>query len=148
MNDFSLVEKINILMNIISSSTLFLICSIIGIILLIFFIICIIRNKKINKTVFILISLLIGLILLINYGTIILNILDAIIDSVFIALYFPSLPIYVSVLLISNIMFVISIFNKKFNKLKKIINLINCILLDFLLILIIDIGGKISSLYY
>lgn len=142
MNDFSLIEKFDILMNLISSSTLFLICSIIVIALLIFFIVCIILNKKINKTIFIIISSLIGLIFVINYGSIVLKILDSIIDSVFMALYFPSLPIYMFVLITSNIMFIISIFSKNFKKSKKIINIINSILLDFLLILIIDIVSK------
>jgi len=142
MNDFSLIEKFDILMNLISSSSLFLICSIIVIALLIFFIVCIILNKKINKTIFIIISSLIGLIFAINYGSIVLKILDSIIDSVFMALYFPSLPIYVLALIISNIIFIISIFSKNFKKSKKIINIINSILLDFLLILIIDIVSK------
>lgn len=142
MNDFSLIEKINILMDLISSSPLFLICSILSIVLLIFFIVCIILNKKINKLVFIIISSLISILLFVNYGSIIIKILDAIIDSVFVALYFPSLPVYVSVLLISNICFMISIFNKKQSKIQKIVNMINSVILDLLLIIIIEIVSK------
>lgn len=142
MNDFSLVEKIDILMKLISSSSLFLVCSLIGIGLLIFFIVCIILNKKVNKWIFIAISILIVVLILINYGVVIFKILDKIIDSVFMALYFPNLPIYVSVLLISNIYFVISIFSKRQTKGKKISNIVNSVILDFLLILIIDVVSK------
>ena len=46
------------------------------------------------------------------------------------ALYFPSLPIYVSVLAISNTLFIISLFNKKTAKIKKIVNLVNSLILD------------------
>lgn len=142
MNDFSLIEKIQLLMELISSSSLFLICSVIGIILLIVFIICILLNKKINKFVFISILILISFLLLINYGNIIIKIIDILIDSVFMALYFPSLSTYISVVIFSNILFVISIFNKKQIKVVKITNIINSILLDILLILIIDVVSK------
>ena len=142
MNDFSLVEKISILMELISSSTLFLICSIMCIVLLLFFIVCIVLNKKINKWIFIILSAFICMIILINYGEIIIKILDAIIDSVFMALYFPSLPIYMIVLIISNLFLIISLFSKKLTKSKKIINITNGLILDFLLILIIEIVSR------
>ena len=142
MNDFSLIEKIKILMELISSSTLFLICSALCIGLLIFLIVCIVLNKKINKWVFISISVLIGLVLLINYGGIIIKILDSIIDSVFMALYFPSLPVYMVILITSNVFLIISLFSKKQIKSKRIINIINGLILDFLLILIIEIVSR------
>lgn len=142
MNDYSLVEKIGILMKLISSSSLFLVCSVIGISLLIFLIVYIVLNKKINKWIFIAVSIFIGIILLVNYGAVVFKILDIIIDSVFMALYFPNLPIYVSVLIVSNIFFIISIFSKKQIKSKKIVNIINSIILDFMLILIIDVVSK------
>ena len=142
MNDFSLIEKIKILMELISSSTLFLICSIACVGLLIFLIVCIVLNKKINKWIFILISILISIVLLINYGEVIIKILDAIIDSVFMALYFPSLPVYMAILITSNTFLIVSLFSKKLLKSKKIINIINGLILDLLLILIIEIVSR------
>ena len=142
MNDFSLIEKINILMELISSSSLFLFCSMIGISLLIFFIVCIIKNKKINKWVFITVFSFIGLIVFINYSSIIIKIIDAIIDSVFKALYFPNLPIYVSILIVSNICLIVSLINKKETKIRKIINLICSSILDILFIFIIGVVSK------
>lgn len=142
MNDFSLVEKIGVLMNLISSSPLFLIALFVVIFLLVLFIVCTLMNKKINKFIFISAFCVIGIMFVINYWSVIIKILDAIIDSAFMALYFPSLPIYASVLLISNICFIITIFNKKQIKSKKILDIVNSIVLDFLLILIIDIVSK------
>lgn len=142
MNDFSLIEKIEILFNLVSTSPLFLVVSFAGIMLLIFLIVLILLNKKINKKIFIIILILISTIFLVNYGTTILKIFDAITDNIFMALYFPSLPVYVTVITFSNLMFLISIFNKNETKSKKIINTINSIILNFLLVLIIDVVAK------
>lgn len=139
MNDFSFVEKIKMLMELISSSYLFLGVMIVCILLLTLLIILTILNKKVNKWVFIIVSIILGLLLLINYGDIIIKALDVILDSIFMALYFPNLPVYISIILVSNILFIISIFNKKQTKVKKITNTINAIFLDFLLILIIEV---------
>lgn len=139
MNDFSFVEKIKMLMGLISSSYLFLAIMIICILILTLLIALTMLDKKVNKWVFIVISIILGVLLLINYGDIIIQVLDVILDSIFMALYFPNLPIYMSIVLISNTMFIISLFNKKQTKAKKITNTINAIFLDFLLILIIEV---------
>ena len=142
MNDFSLIQKFNMLMNLISSSYLFLISMIVSIIILTVLIICIIFNKKVNKWLFVGITSLVSILLLINYSDIIIKILDIILDSVFMALYFPNLPVYASIIFLANLFFVIGIFSKKKTKSQKISNIINAIILDFLLILIIDVVTK------
>lgn len=141
MKDFSLIEKFNILMELISSSSLFLVVSMIGIAFLIFIIICIIKNQKINKKIFITTFALIGIIILINYNMVIFKVLDIIIDSVFKFLYFPNLPMYIATLLIINIIFIISMFDKR-SKSKKIINSITTVIFDILFILIISVVSK------
>ena len=142
MNDFSLIEKINILMELISSSSLFLFFSMIGISLLIFFIVCILKNKKINKWVFISVFSFIGLIIFANYSSIIIKIVDTIIDSAFKILYFPTLPIYAIILIISNTILIISLISKKETKIRKIINLISSSMLDILFVFIISVVSK------
>lgn len=139
MNDFSLIEKINILMELISSSSLFLFFSMIGISLLIFLIVCIIKNKKINKWILITVFLFIGLIVFVNYSSIIIKILDTVIDSVFKALYFPNLPIYATILVVPNVFLIISLINKRETKIRKIINLICSSVLDILFVFIISV---------
>lgn len=142
MNDFSLIEKIKILMELISSSPLFLICMILGILILTGLIIFTILNKKVNKWLFIAVCIIVCILLFINYGGLIIKILDIILDGIFMALYFPNLPVYMSVLIIVNVMFVISMFSKKQTKSRKITNIVCAIVLDFMLILIIDVVSK------
>ena len=142
MNNFSFIEKLDVLMKLVSSSYLFLGAMIVCILLLALLIIFTVLNKKVNKWVFIIISSFLGILLLINYRGIIVKVLDIILDSVFMALYFPNLPIYSSIIFIANFFFVIGIFSKKKTKLQKISNIINAVILDFLLILIIDVVTK------
>ena len=49
---------------------------------------------------------------------------------------------YMIVLIISNVFLIISLFSKKLTKSKKIINITNGLILDFLLILIIEIVSR------
>lgn len=139
MGDFSLVEKIMVLMNIIISSPLFLFCLLMGIVLLILFIICIKKEKKINKWIFISIWLLLLLILIINYTSIFLNIVDAFFDGVFMALYFPNITVYIIFVSLLNIILLYSLISKKVNKGNRIVNFICALIVDFMLILIIDL---------
>lgn len=138
MNDFSLVEKLKILMNMVMSSPLFLVCFMIGIALLIFYIICLKKEIKFNKWIFIGIWSLLLLMLVIVYNNIVLNILDNLFDSIFMFLYFPNITVYIIILLSSNFFFIYSICNKKIDKKHKIINFIDAITLNLILILIVD----------
>lgn len=142
MNDFSLIDKFIILMNIIVSNPLFLICILISIILLIVFITFTILNKKINKWIFIVSWALLGLVIIIRYNSVMLNLVDNLFDSVFMALYFPNLTVYLIMLLISNIFFIYSIIMKNINKAHKITNIVNSLIINLFLIIIIDIVGK------
>ena len=109
---------------------------------LISLIVCIITNKKINKWIFIIIAILVGIILIVNYGAVFITILDKILDSIFMALYFPSFSIYISMLVTANMIFIISVFSKKQLKLRRIVNIVQVLLLDLFLILVIDVVSK------
>ncbi len=138
MQNFSLIEKLRILMNLVLSSPLFLCCIMLAIALLIFFIINIKKDKKINSWMFLSIILLIILILLIAYNDVFLSLINDFLDAVFMALYFPNLATYMSILIISNFTLIYSLFSRKTIKINKIINVISTIILDVFLILIID----------
>ena len=70
MRDFSLIEKINMLMNIIISNPLFLFCSMIGVAVFIFYIISIKKDRKVNKWIFICVWIILLIILLFKYNKI------------------------------------------------------------------------------
>ena len=139
MNDFSLIEKLNILVDIIVSSPLFLFCCMIGIAVLIFFIICIKKDKKINKWIFISIWIILGIILIINYNSIIFNIIDNLFDSIFMALYFPSLTVYIAIIVISNLSCIYSLLSNKIKKNNKIIIFIYSLIINILLVFTVSI---------
>lgn len=139
MNDFSLIEKFSILIDIISKSPLFLFCAMLGISILIFFLINIKRNYKINKWVFIISLIALFIVIIIAYRSVILNLIDNLFDTVFMALYFPNLTVYLIILLISNFYFILSIFKKNMYKSYKILNIVNALIIDVFLIIIIDI---------
>lgn len=139
MQDFSLIQKLAMLMNIILSSPLFLFCAMVGISVLIFYIINIKNNKNINKWVFFSIWIVLLLILIIKYNKVMLSLVDNLFDTIFSALYFPNLSIYIIILSISNILFFYSIFSKKLTSLNRTLNFSSTLLIDILLVLIIDI---------
>lgn len=139
MNDVSLIDKIKTLMNIILSSPLFLFCFMMGIAVLIFFIISLKKDKKINKWIFISVWLILALIIIINYHSVVLKLIDNLFDALFMAIYFPNMTVYFSILFISNFFFIFSLFRKKIKKKFKIINFINALISDLFFILIIDI---------
>lgn len=142
MNDFSLIEKLKILVSLIDSSPLFLFLSMITIATLIFFIICIKQNIKINKLIFVLIWLAILVMIIINYRKVVLSLLDNLFDTIFMALYFPNLTEYIIILIISNIFFIYSVFSKKITKSHKIVNIVNSLIINTFLVLIVDIVNK------
>lgn len=142
MENFSLVEKLKILMNLVLSSPLFLFCIMLAIALLIFFVINMKSNKKSNSWIFLSIILFIVLVLLIVYNDIFLSIINDFLDAIFMALYFPNLSIYVSMLIISNFTVIYSLFSKNSSKTNKTVNIVNTLILDVFLILIVDTVSK------
>ena len=142
MVDFSLIEKLKALMNLISSSPLFLFCCMLGVAVLILYLISIKKNKNINKWIFICIWIFLALILIFNYNTIILDLIDNLFDNLFSALYFPDLAVYIVILIISNFTFFYSVISKKLSKKNKVLNFISALIIDVLLIPIIDIVQK------
>ena len=97
MQDFSLLDKVKILMDIIASSPLFLLCSISVIIFLVVLLLFSIFDKKVNKWVYITIWGSLFLLIIIFYKDIALNIVDNFFDNIFMAIYFPNLSIYLIV---------------------------------------------------
>lgn len=139
MEDYSLIEKINMLMDIITSSPLFLFCSMLAIAALILYIICIKTNTKFNKWIFITIWIVLVLILLINYMDVFANMTDNMFENIFKALYFPNLTLYIIILAIVNSVFFYSVFSKKIKRKNRIINFVNALIIDLMLVFIIDI---------
>jgi len=148
MNDFSLVEKLNILMNMILSSPLFLFCFLIAIVVLILFVLNLKNGNKKNNLIFIFIWLVLGIVLIIYYNSIVLKLIDSLLDGIFKVLYFPNMPIYIVLLFITNFFFIYSLINKKVSKKYKILNFIHALIADLFLIFIMNIiNNNIINIY-
>lgn len=142
MENYSIGNKFKILVEMISSSPLFLCCFMIGIAFFIYYAIAISKNIKINKWIFIGVWISLLIILVIRYNKVVLSLFDNLFENIFMALYFPNLAVYIVILTVSNIVFIYSIFNKSIYKAHKIVNMLSTLIIDIFLFIVIDIVSK------
>ena len=137
----TILEKLLTLINVISTSYIYIGFGIISILLLLLLIF-----KKISKkTCFIIISIITKLILgytvYLYYDTI-NKLINDIVDNIFLNIYFPSIYAYLYVILIINIFTITNILKPKGEKVYKTINGVTLTLTNFILILILEILAK------
>ena len=153
MTYLSLLEKIKILLNTIFDFKVVLVFSIIMLILTILYMVRVLNKKKYTLS-------MIGSFILVFAISIISNfkILSKTFDNFttifFRNIYFPSIYVYIAMLVISLITFITSMLNRKIGKVYKVLNSINFILGNIILVVILNIIAKnkidifsISSLY-
>lgn len=97
------------------------------------------KSMKQEKTISIIFSILIVLLVFVVYHVSIANIFDYMMDNLFITIYFPTITIYFAAMIITNIIVWISLINQKTSKLIKRVNMIIYILMNYLLALILNI---------
>lgn len=137
MVELSLLDKIKTLLNLVLSSSLFLILLIsIGIIILDIFYIS--RKSKKVKMIYAVISLMIIIGLSINYLKELVNIINVINKNLVMLINFPTILEYVTIIFISILVMIISFIFKRFTKIIRGINL-GVIIADlFIFFLILD----------
>lgn len=122
MNQLTFVDKIKVLFELLFSSpiiTLIFVFSL-GLMILLFFYSKI--NKKVIKYIFIgLYVSLIGFAVL-KYGSYFISSLDSFVTIFMANIYFPTIPVYVLIMLISFIIMIITLSSKKIHRVVKIIN--------------------------
>lgn len=139
MARLSFVEKLSVLFNLTKSSKLYLVILLavtaLGLILLT-------SNRKNAKSVkffYVLIyMIMIGIVLYI-YRDNLSNMMDYMMDNLFIIIYFPNLAIYLAAILISNIICLVTVFGKKIPKIIRKINILMYCIISYILILILNI---------
>lgn len=136
MADFSIFEKLKIVFTTILSTPLFCISALLGIALIILMIICIIKKKKLPKWIYIVGWALVLLFIALRYTKLVPTFLDNLVDTFLKFLYFPSLGLYVFVVVISNIIFIILNVQKTTRKSYRLASLICAITLNVLFILV------------
>ena len=137
MVELSLLDKIKTLLNLVLSSSLFLILLIsIGIIILDIFYIS--RKSKKVKMIYAVISLMIIIGLSINYLKELVNIVNVINKNLVMLINFPTILEYVTIVFMSIIVMIISFIFKRFTKIIRGINLGVVIADLFIFFLILD----------
>lgn len=139
MSKLSFLDKLKVFFEVSKSSYWFLIIMIL--LLGVAFTFLSIKKKtfKQEKTISIIFSILIVLLILIVYHASIANIFDYMMDNLFITIYFPTITIYFASMIITNIIFWISLLNQNTSKKIKRLNIIVYVLMNYLLALILSI---------
>ena len=138
MANISLFDKIKILINTIISNPFFSFSAIFGLILAILMIVDIIKHKKIRKRFYVIAWFFITIFIVAKYFKIIPTLVDNLVNQLFMTLYFPSMGIYMFIIIFINASFIYCLF-KNVNKFFKIITGIISIFLDLFFVLIINI---------
>ena len=138
MERLSFMDKLSVLLEITKSSSLYIVILIailaLGLILLST------NNKKAkgSKFFYAIIYILIIMTLLYAYRDSLSNMMDYMMNNLFILIYFPNLAIYVAAILISNIIIWLTVFNKKVPKIIKRINVSIYCITTYILMLILS----------
>ena len=139
MNDFTLVEKLKILMDVILSSPLFLVLIICAVIIAVFLIFKLSLDKKANRIAFISCWVVMLIAIFVKYINIFFELIDNMFNMMFEALYFPSLSTYLIILAVSNFFLIYSVIPKKVDMKHKLLNIISAIIIDVFLVIIMEI---------
>lgn len=137
MVELSLIEKIKTLFTLIFSSSLFLIL-LLGIFIILVDVFYISKQSRKVKIMYLIVSVIVMVILLITYFEEFLKFIDVLNKNIVMLINFPSLLQYTVILFITLIIMIISIFNKKMNRILSRINIGVFIADLFIFFLILD----------
>ena len=139
MTKTSLADKLNIILEVSKSSKLFIVVIIFIVLLILLALTMNKNNEKNTKKLYLVVYGVIITALLVGYSSSLGKMIDYMMNNFFIAIYFPNLAIYSAAIITSNIIFLVSIFNKKISKLIKNINVIVFAIINYILALILNI---------
>lgn len=147
MESYSLGEMLNTVMDIVLSSSFFLVTLVVGIVLLIAMILSIKSKKKFGKGLMIGVWIFLILFIIFRYNTYLYNLFDNLMNTIFRQIFFPSLAMYVVMLFVTNVIMFYSIF-KNMPRYLKVINVTISFIILFLFILTLDkIVGSGLNIY-
>lgn len=139
MSKLSLSDKLSILIEVSKSSYLFVLVIIILLFLGIVYFTTTKKNAKRARYIYLISSVFIIIFFLTTYHGSLKEMFTYMMDNFFIAFYFPNLAIYTFSIIVTNVIFLISIFNYKISKLIKRINIVIYIIINYLLLLILGV---------
>ena len=139
MNSITLVDKLNVVIKLTSSNAFYQIALIALIFLSFLLIMTNKKNKKDSIKTFLTIYFLVFLVIIIKYRSSLSTMFDYFMDNVFIIFYFPNIAVYFLSIIVTNIVTLISVFSRKTKKNIKVINSIIFCIINYLLIIILNI---------
>ena len=142
MEKLSFMDKLKVLIDVSASSKLFILVIAFFFFLGIVFYTTNSKNKNTTAKMYIACILFVVIFLLVSYYKSIGNMIDYLMNNIFILIYFPNLAVYLVALLITNIILLISLFNYKVSKLIKNINITIYCILNYILALILNLVSK------
>lgn len=139
MNQLTFIEKIQVLFEMLFSSPVIIGIFVFSLALMILLFYYSKLNKKIIKLIFIVLYVSLILFAVIKYGSYFLSSLDSFVTLFMANIYFPTIPVYVFIMLLSFIIMIVTLNNKKINKIVKIINTVFFSIIQMLFVLFIYI---------
>ena len=139
MDKLSFLDKLKVLIDVSSSSKLFVL------VIAFFFFLGLVfyktneKNKKNVRSIYIAIILFVVIFLLVSYYKSIGNMIDYLTNNLFVLIYFPNLAAYLTAIVIMNIILIVSLFNYKVSKLIRNINITVYCVLNYILALILNV---------
>ena len=148
MNDISLMDRFKTITNVVTSQSFFITLFVILILTITILLINIKVKSKAPKYVAAIVYFGLAILVIARYGNYVLSLNDSIVEKFFKAVYFPNLVVYVCVLIISILIMIANIIDKKFSIVAKIINSVCFFLTWFLFILVVDTVKKNELNFY
>ena len=142
MTKTSFMDKLNIILEVSKSSKLFIAVIAIIVVLAVLAITMNKKNAKYTKNIYVLVYAFILIAILVAYSSSLGKMFDYMMNNLFIAIYFPNIAIYLAAIIITNIILLVSIFNRKITKLIKNLNVVMFSIMNYLLVLILSVIHK------
>src|SRR5574344_1030579 len=139
MTDYSFFERLKILFGLIFSSPFFLALIVIFILTTV---VLIGYNKLKNKYLKYGVAFgyfLIAILILIKYGSSILNLSDSLINQIFSFIYFPNIIAYICMMIITTLLLIMTLVNNKLHLFIKSCNIITFVIIEILFVLSLDV---------
>ena len=112
------------------------------------------KNKKRNKIIYIVLTLVFSIFLLIAYHQSLNQVFEYLVDNLFVILLFPNYAFYFLEIVITNIIIWFSLFHSKTSELIKRLNVVVYLIMNYILILVLSVINTeqldiftVSSLY-
>ena len=148
MINIPLTERLKEIANLVSSQSFFITLFVILILTISILIINVKVKSKAPKYIAAIVYIGIAILVLARYGYYVLILNDSVVEKLFNAFYFPNSVVYLSMLVISLLLMLASIIDKRFSLFAKIINFASFFLIWFLFVLLVDTIKKAKLSFY